>query len=784
MTVDRDFERIYRGTLAIGSSVPRVDAFDKVTGRQIFAADYYSPDMLWAGVKRAGIPHGRVEYLHVERAASLAGVHAILTHEDVRGSNRQGVVRKDQPVLCNDKVRHCGDAVALVLAESKEVLRQALDLVGVGLEPLPAVFDAEQAMKEGAPLVHEDHEAGNILLEGHLKTGAGEDARDECDILIEACFKTPRQEHAYLETEVGWAQMGDDGRLTIVCSTQTPFRDRAEVAEALGLKYTDIRIIAPYPGGAFGGKDGVTVQSLLGLAALHSGGRPVKMWWGREESFVCGTKRHAATMYYTLGAKSDGSLHYLKVRLYLDTGPYDHLGGVVLALGLEHSGGPYRIPNVVLDGWCAYTNNPVGGAFRGFGVTQVTAAMEQMMDMLAEKLGMDPLNLRLRNAVKTGDRNFVGKTLVNSTGVTECLEVLAAHPLWKEKDAWKSSADTFKKRGVGIAALMHASGYGPFVPDFANAKIQLTEQGKVRVYCGVVDMGQGNASTNLQIVGSILGQDAAHIELVQPDTDRTLPSGSASASRCTYTFGNALIGAAGILKERILQRAADLLMAPDAKHFALVPGSVRHLRDGRELPLSLVAQYLNESERIAVYRFRAPVAGEVMPVGEDLRLHGFPHTLFSYGAHLAYVEVDELTGKVSVERYLAVSDCGTVINPQVYEQQIHGGIAQGVGFALSEEFQVKEGRVLTPGFSTYLIPTAADVPEMESIPVQLYEQTGPFGLKGVGEISTNGPLPAISNALFDALGAREGEYPLTPERVARVIGAGDWLNASGSMLRW
>jgi CO/xanthine dehydrogenase Mo-binding subunit len=587
---------------------------------------------------------------------------------------------------------------------------------------------------------------------------------------VEACFETPSQEHAYLETEAGWAQIGDDGRLTIVCSTQTPFRDRMEVSEALGIEPERIRIIAPYPGGAFGGKDGVTVQTLLGLAALHSGGRPVKMWWNREESFLSSTKRHRAKLYYRLGALSDGSLHSLNVRLYLDTGPYDHLGGVVLALALEHAGGPYRIPNADLKGWCVYTNNPIGGAFRGFGVPQVTAAMEQMMDILAAKLGMDPVELRLRNAVRRGDKNPAGKTLVGSTGIVECLEALSEHVLWKEREPWKSAAGLFKLRGVGVAALMHASGYGPVVPDYANAKLELTGEGKIRVYCGVVDMGQGNASTNLQIVGAILGQNAGNIELVQPDTDRTLPSGSASASRCTYTFGNALIGAAEALKRRIIQRAADILMTPGIDHFVLIPGKVKYLPTGRELTLRRMAGLFNDDERVVVHHFRAPVAGDAIPVGDDLRLHGFPHTLVSYAAHMAYVEVDELTGAIEVARYLAISDCGKIINPQIYEQQIQGAIAQGLGYALTEEFQVHGGRVLTPNFSTYIVPSALDVPEIDSVPVEIYEPTGPFGLKGVGEIATGGPLPAVANAVADACGVRFLAYPLTPERVLRAIG--------------
>ncbi len=764
----RSSPAMYDRPLSIGTAVVRPDAHEKVTGQTKYAADYYSTNMLWAGVKRAGVPHARLNGIHTDQAARVPGVVRILTHKDISGSNRQGVIRRDQPVLVDDKLRHCGDAVALVLAETKAALRESIDLIKLDLVTLPAVVDAEKALEEDSPLVHADNSEGNVLLKGDLKIGSGEEAEKECDIVVESCFETPRQEHAYLETETGWAFVNEDGKLTIVCSTQTPFRDRMEVAEALGLDLTGIRIVAPYLGGAFGGKDGVTVQTLLALAATNSRGRPVKMWWDREESFLSGTKRHAARMYYRLGAKSDGSLHFLDARLYLDTGPYDHLGGVVLTLALEHSGGPYRIPNAVLKGWAVYTNNPIGGAFRGFGVPQVTATMEQMMDMIAARLEMDPLELRLKNAVQRGDRNCVGKTLVSSTGAVECLEVLSKHPLWKEREGWKSLTGPFKHRGVGIAAVMQASGYGPVVPDFANAKIELTTSGKIRVYCGVVDMGQGNAGTNLQIAGSILGQEAGNVELILPDTDLTLPSGSASASRCTYTFANALVGAAEILRGRILERAADMLMGR-TEELALVPGGIRRLTDGRELSLGFLARFLNESERTATCRFRAPIATDRVTTDEGLRLHGMPHTLFSYGAHLAWVEIDELTGQVDVKRYLAVSDCGKVINPQTYEQQIHGGIAQGLGLALSEDFEVVDGKVMTPDLMTYVIPTASDLPKIDSVPVEIYEPTGPFGLKGVGEIATNGPLPASANAVADALGIRVCRFPLTPERILEAL---------------
>ena len=752
----------------MGQTLPRADACGKVKGEERFAADTYGQDFLWAGVKRAGIPHGRLKGIDTEKAKGLPGVVAVLTHKDVRGSNRQGVVRKDQPVLVDEEVRHCGDAVALVLAEEKAHLHMALDLIRIEIESLPGVFDPERALDEGSPIIHGDNPKGNTLLAGALKTGSGEAALEECDAVVEASFELPWQEHAYLETETGWALLKEDGTLEIVVSTQTPFRDRAEVAEALGLKIEKLRIIVPYCGGAFGGKDGVTVQTLLALGALHSQGRPVKMWWGREESFLSSAKRHPARLHYRLGAKADGTLHGLAARNLYDTGPYDHLGGAVMALGLEHAAGPYRIPNASLEARTVYTNNPIGGAFRGFGVPQVTAAMEQMLDMLSTKLNLCPLEVRLRNAVRKGDKNPVGTTLTTSTGIRECLEGLKTHSLWVEKDGWKSSAPPFKRRGVGLACAMHGMGYGPVIPDSANAKIELTEEGKFRIFSGVVDMGQGNASTYLQIAGEVLNQDRDHLEIVLPDTARTLPSGSASASRTTYTFGNGLIAAARALKGHILSRGADLFMAGEHE-VALLPGRINHLPTGRDLPLSQVARILDPSERVSVHHFRMPVAKEIITEDEALRLHGIPHLLFSYAAHLAYVEVDELTGKIEVKRYLAVTDCGSIINPQIAEQQMQGGIAQGMGYALFEELVVKDGKIGNPDLGTYIIPTSLDLPDMDPLFAELVEETGPFGLKGAGEIAIDAPLPAISNAVTDALGVRLFRPPFTPERILKAM---------------
>ena len=760
---------VHARPLQIGESEPRADAPAKAAGRERYAIDFYEEGMLWAGVKRADIPHAVFEGIDMEAALKVPGVVDILTAKDITGSNRQGVARRDQPVLVNDRIRHRGDGVALVIAENREALRMAVQRITVKAAPLPGVFDFETALREDAPRIHEGYPDGNILLKGHLETGDGASALEACAHVVEATFELPYQEHAYLETEAGWAVMRKDGMVEITASTQTPFRDRAEIAGALGIEEERIRVIAPFCGGAFGGKDGITVQSLLALAALKYPERPVKMWWEREESFVASAKRHRARCHYRLGAGADGRFHALAAEIFYDTGPYDHLGGAVMALGLEHAGGPYRIPNTRLKAWAVYTNNPVGGAFRAFGIAQATAAMEQMVDMLAEKTGLSPLEIRRINAVNRGDKTPLGVTLQTSTGIGQCLEILQGHRMWRDRAAWKNEAGPFKKRGVGLAAVMHGMGYGPVIPDVANARIELTRDGRFQVACGVVDMGQGNASTFLQIAGDILSQDRKHLILVLPDTARTLPSGSASASRTTYTYGNALIKAAFLLRERLLKRCADLMMVSDLGELALIPGAVCHVTTGREFTLGEIARVMDGNERVAVAHFRAPQSRELPDIDPNLRLHGIPHVVFSYGAHLVGVEVDLLTGDIAVKQYLAVSDCGRILNPQLFEQQVQGGIAQGLGYALMEEIPVEEGEMKTVNFSTYLLPTALDIPDMTVIAAGGHEATGPYGLKGVGEMPTSGPLPAVANAVADACGIRLRHFPMTPERVFAAL---------------
>ncbi|NCD24871.1 MAG: xanthine dehydrogenase family protein molybdopterin-binding subunit [Deltaproteobacteria bacterium] len=754
----------------IGPSHPRLDALAKACGAERFSADIYPSDLLWAGAKRAGVPHGLIRAVRTDAARALPGVHAVLTRSDVPGTNRQGIVHKDMPVLCGTKVRHAGDPVALVVAKDRDTLRRALDLIEAEIEPLPTVADIDAALAEDAPLVHENH-GSNVLLDAEIRKGDAEDALQKCDVILEEIFFTPVQAHAFLETENGVARLDENGVLHLTVSTQAPFRDRFEIGHALGHEPWKIRIAGPFLGGGFGGKDGATVQCLLGLAALRLPGRHIKMWWDREENFLAGYRRHAARLHYRVGAMRDGTLKAVVCRLWFDTGAYAHLGGEIMELGMEHAAGPYRVDHMDCRGLCVYTNNPVAGAFRGFGVAQVSPAFEGMMDRLADHLGRDRLDLRRQNALHRGDRNCAGITLTTSTGLDECLRRLRHHESWTTRQAWKASAPRFTRRGVGMAAVFNGMGYGRGLADNAIAKIELTPQGRFVIHSAVSDMGQGNSATFAQIAGEMLCQSAASFTVLQPDTETAHPSGSAAAGRTTYTYGQALIRACELMTAKLIRRAALILMIDAPDGFALVPGAVRHLPTGKETPLAMLGSMLPRDDRICVGEYLMPVSREVPDTGRAFAL-GFPHLIFPYAAHLARIEIDELTGRIRVCDYTAVTDGGRVLNPQNFHQQIEGGVAQGLGFALMEDCITENGQLLARDLSTYLIPTSLDLPDTQSLAVETLEHTGPFGMKGVGEVSLNGPLPAVASALSDALGAYPTRAPLTPERVLDLLNTG------------
>lgn len=750
--------------IRIHRSLARNDARAKACGKEIYAADRYPENCLWAGALRCGISCGRILSVDTREAAILPGVFRILTASDVCGTNRQGIIHKDMPVLCGDVVRYCGDPIALVLAENRASLKKALSLIHFEIQPLPAVSNLDEALAQDAPLVHADR-PGNLLAHALIEKADAAAGFGSCDVIVEGMFSTPVQAHAFLETECGVARLEEDGGLLMEVSTQSPFRDRFEIAHALALPFQKIRIISAALGGGFGGKDGATVQCLLALAALQANGRWVRMQWDREESFLAGYKRHACRMHYRLGAKADGTLVSLDARLWYDTGAYAHLGAEVMELGMEHAGGPYRIPNARIEGWCVHTNEPVAGAMRAFGVCQATFGIESMMDMLARKLGLDPLSLRIRNALIQGDENCAGVTMETSTGIRSCLNKIQQHPLWQTRETWKRNAPRFHKRGVGVVALWNAAGYGGGVRDAAIAKIELCSDGTFLVHNAVSDMGQGNSCAFFQIAGHILNQDPSRIAIRQPDTRSAYPSGSSSAGRTTYTYGRALIQACEQMRARLINRAGLLLFLQDDDGLKLEPGRVVHEPSGRAVSLQALARMMQSEERIILAESVAPTCKHVPKTAQGFFI-GFPHVIFAYGAHLVRIEIEEPTGIPTVSDYLAVTDGGRVLNPEMFDQQIQGGVAQGLGYALMEAFRTSAGHALTGDFSTYLIPGSFDIPDIVSIALDgVSEESGPFGMKGIGEVAMNGPLPAVANAVADACGKRPCEGPITAERI-------------------
>ena len=759
---------------AIGSRAPRLDAYAKVTGAEKYAADHYPAGHLWTGVKRSGQAHARIVSIETSEAAAVQDVVCVLTHADIRGKNRLGIFEKDQPILADSVVRHYGDAVALVVAQTPLALAQGLAQVKVVYEALPAVYSPADALRQDAPVLHPGRSEGNVLLQAELSIGDKEMTAGACPFHITLEIETGWQEHAFLETQNGVAQVREDGVISMTVSTQTPFRDRMELAEALGMPPTMFHIAAPSLGGAFGGKDGITVQGFLALAAMHSGGKPVKLIYSREESILAGVKRHPMKARYALGCDENGMLQALDCELLFDTGAYASLGAEVFALAMEHAGGPYRIPNATIRGKVVYTNNPVAGAFRGFGVPQAAAGIEQAIDELAKKAGIDALEFRRRNVLDRGETTPSGVKLTRTFGLGECLARLQAHRFWREREQWEAEAPVFKKRGVGVAAAFHGVGFGPAVADYANAKLELTPEGKVRVFAGVADMGQGNATTCAQIASHILCQPYENIELVMPDTDRTLPSASSSASRTTFTFGNALKQAAEHFRDRLRERAAlllsfQLLQSVSTGELELLPGCILHPATGRSVPLALLAGIMDAAERIVTQSYTSPVNEQHPATGENLRKHGFPHRVFTSGAQCVRLEVDTLTGCTSICDLVSVVDAGNILNPQVYEQQVEGGAAQGLGFALFENFIAENGRIVTDDLSRYILPTALDLPDMETVPVIQYEEDGPFGMKGIGEIGIDAVYPAVANALATAVERRVKGGPFTAEKVLAAL---------------
>jgi aldehyde oxidoreductase len=747
---------------AVGARAAKVDGIAKLTGTERFGADEAPADALWLRAVRS--PHARARFRLGSFAplqAKYPGLLRVLTAADIPGSNRFGIypTGKDQPVLAESEVRFRGEAVVALIGDGATVTAIADAEVPIAWEPLPPVAGVAAALAPGAPALHAD-KPDNVLVTGRVRRGDVERAIAEAAAVAEGEFQTAFVEHAYIEPEAGYARRVGD-RIEVFATTQTPYMDRDELALILGLRPDQVRILPSAVGGGFGGKLDLSLQPLIATAAWLLR-RPVRCVYTRPESMASTTKRHPAAIRARLAADAQGCLAAVDFHADFNTGAYASWGPTVANRVPVHASGPYLVPNLRAVGRAIYTNDTPAGAFRGFGVPQTAVATETLMDELAAKLGLDPLEFRLRNALRPGLATGTGQVLPASVGLVACLEAL--RPKWR---AARQAASAFNARagvrcrGAGIAAMWYGIG-NTSMSNPSTMRIGLNAAGTLTLYSGAIDIGQGANTVLMQICADALGAPMAALRLVAGDTDRTADAGKTSASRQTFISGAAVKLAAEDLRRQVLARAgmgegARIIFGSDGVIVA-ENGQARRL-DLSTLPAS------NETGDVltGTGTFDPPTT----PL--DGEGQGAPYASYAFAAQMAEVEVDLGLGTVKVTRITAAHDVGRAINPTLVEGQIHGGVAQGLGLALMEEFI--PGR--TENLHDYLIPTFGDVPEIECLLIEAAEPLGPYGAKGIGEPALIPTAPAILNAIHDATGVRLRQVPATPDRVrAALLAAG------------
>ncbi|MBM4331570.1 MAG: xanthine dehydrogenase family protein molybdopterin-binding subunit [Deltaproteobacteria bacterium] len=746
----------------VGTRYGRIDGKDKATGRARYVDDWKFPGMLYGKILRSPYAHARILHIDKRRAEKLIGVRAIATVEDTPqkkyGSYRSGV--KDELIFAQDKVRYVGDEVAAVAAIDEETAKDALSLIRVEYEELPGVFHPEEAIKPGAPKVHDGVE-NNIVAHAITLRGDIEKGFKEADLILENRFETGIQVHAYLEPVGCIVAWDSNGKLTIWAPSQNPSWSRFIYAEALDVPMGKLRVVQTVIGGAFGGKL-EQKQYLVAAILAKKAGRPVKIVNTRDEEFQTSMPRVPMVIYLKMGIKKDGMLTAKEHRIYADNGAYTKYATAVLNLGTYRVDGLYRLRNIRNENYLIYTNKVPTSAFRGFGNPQITFAVESLLDTLAEGIGMDALEVRLRNAAEAGDLTAHGFKYV-SCGLKECLHKTAEAIGWKTKRGQKNI-----RRGVGISATSHVCGNRSFFPlfDGATAYVRVDEGGKVKILTGEVEVGQGLLTAYAAICAEEMGIPLSEVSVEAPDTD-IAPFGLGTwGDRGTFIGGGAVKLAATDAQKQILEVGAEMLEAnvsdldcQGGKVF--VKGSPHKF-----IPFEEVAS-------AAVYRRGgSPVLGKgtFIPASElaDETRYGNISGTYAFGAQTAEVEVNEETGEVRVLQIAAAHDVGQAINITTAEGQVEGATIQGMGYALSEEVQYERGVMLTPNFLSYRIPTSLDVPPMKTFLVKTIDP-GPFGAKGVAEPAMTPTAPAIANAIYDAIGVRIRTLPITPQKILEAL---------------
>jgi CO/xanthine dehydrogenase Mo-binding subunit len=751
----------------IGKPLPRHDAWDKAFGKTRYADDFDMPGMLYGKVLRSAYPAANILSIDTTEAKKLPGVEAVLTAEDV--PNNETVTRFGQThqvggfeglyrVLADKKVRSMGDAVALVAAGTEEIAEEALRLIKVNFEPLPGVFDPVEAMRPEAYKVGESE--SNVICSYKVRKGNVEEGFARSDVVVENTYHVPHVEHAFMEPESGTAWIDEDGVITIRVSTQVMEHFRG-VADVLGIPHNKVRVIVPMVGGGFGSKEDITVETFVALLASKTK-KPVKMTFTREESIRATSKRHPYVMKYRTGATKDGKLMAMEAEIISDAGAHVYLSPWVLLYSTVDATGPYDIEHVKVDAHTVLTNNTFASANRGFGGPQVCFAYESQMDELAKRLGMTPLELRRKNYLHKGGALATGQVLEYAVE-TEQTATKAMEAMGEPSKPTSPS----ERIGRGLASGMLSYGRMVFLHDTSRSFVSIEMDGSVTVKCGVQDIGGGQASSIASIAAEVLGVSMKDVSTFIGDTALTPLAGTTTATRMLYMSGNATLKAAAEVRKNLLGKAAQLLEA-DAEDLILkdrkiyvkgVPGNALALdkvvkacaADG--IPLYHVAQFNAPFRELIDFKTGQ---GQVFPD-------------FTFGSHAVEVAVDLETGKVRVLKLISCFDVGQAINPLSAEGQLEGGAIYGLGYALTEKVILDRGLTLTPSFSEYLIHTAMDAPDVQTIMIESGDGAGPFGAKGVGEPSCVPIAPAVVNAVCDAIGVRIFDLPLTPEKILKAL---------------
>ncbi len=727
---------------SIGSRHNRIDALGKVTGETLYPSDVNLDDQLWMKIRFSDRVHARVVSIDTSRAEDYPGVVAVFTAKDVP-VNEYGLVMKDQPVLCgpgsakpgSDIVRCLMDNVALVVAESEEAAAEAVKLVDVDYEDLPIVTDPEVAMRDEAPQLHLDH-PNNILVHYKIRKGDMDAGWSQADVTVEAEYTTGYQEHAYLQPEAGLGYVDDEGRVTVIVGGQWAHEDQEQIYHALGLPPEQVRVIYPAIGGAFGGREDMSVQIVLALAAWKLR-RSVKIVWSREESILYHHKRHPVRIHTRWGATHEGKLVAAEATVIGDAGAYNYTSNKVLGNAHFMVTGPYFFPNAHIDTYGVYTNNIPCGAFRGFGGPQAAFAAEGQMNRLAEALGMDPVELRMRNLLRDGVPTTVGTPLPPGVTIPQVVESCADQSQWwqKNEDSWQRQSiaqpvDPTKRRGIGFACGFKNVGYSFGFPEQSWATIELhgkVEIDEVVVRAAGAEVGQGAHTVFVQMAAEAVGVPVEKVRLVSQDTGETDSSGSVSASRMTFMAGNAIRGAA----EEALAKWRD-----------------------------------EDRPAIGRYQYRPPRTTPYHPETGECN----PNFTYGYVAEAVEVEVDVETGLIRLVRVVCANDVGKAINPMLIEGQIEGAVVQAQGYALMENLISQDGRILNPYLSTYLIPTVFDVPdEVKSVILEIPNPIGPWGVRGMAEMPFIPLSPAIAAAIHDATSVWIDRLPMTPDVIVAAL---------------